>query len=303
MPTVPATRRLSPKVRRLLREHRLQARSVAGTGTGGRLTPEDVLRAAGRADGGAPRRVLASPLARRVLRDAGVDLDAAARANDGRRLTRRDADRVLDELGTVAASTSTEPRPPVDVTEIEVDASLLLAGVAALNRDFVVRHGFEVSAGVALASAVANVLVRRPDLAAAPTGTPDGGIHVGFARPGSDGAGVAVVPDAQYLTVAGLARRARDASAVATRPTVVVAMEAAAQGDLAATADLGLLTIGDPAPRRVAGVDDLGHEVVHTRPHVPIRLHRHGPTAAADGTALLEELGATIRSWALPVGP
>lgn len=48
--------RLSPAVRRLLAEHGLDPAAVAGTGEGGRITVEDVLRAAaGREQGGASR--------------------------------------------------------------------------------------------------------------------------------------------------------------------------------------------------------------------------------------------------------
>lgn len=112
MPTVPATRRLSPKVRRLLDEHGVSARSVAGTGRQGRVTPHDVLAAA--------------------------------------------------------------------------------------------------------------VLVRRPGLevAAALPPSDDGraypAVHVGFPGAYAPGGEIAVVPDVQYLTVAGLARRARVAITVAS---------------------------------------------------------------------------------------
>ena len=46
--------RLSPAVRRLLAEHRLEAAAVSGTGEGGRITVEDVLRAAAQRKHAAP---------------------------------------------------------------------------------------------------------------------------------------------------------------------------------------------------------------------------------------------------------
>lgn len=50
MPTTSPTRRLSPKVRRLLRAHDVDHRSLPGTGLAGRVTPRDVLAAAERTD-------------------------------------------------------------------------------------------------------------------------------------------------------------------------------------------------------------------------------------------------------------
>lgn len=168
MPTAQASRRLSPKVRSLLHEHRLQARAVAGTGTDGRVTTHDVLGAVAVRHGAAGGEVRASPLARR------------ARA---------------------AVERTDEPAP-----------------------------------------------------------------------------------------------------AAAHHPTAIVATEAAAQEERLERATLGLLTISDATPRRVTSVDHLGQEVVHTRPHVTVRLH-HADRATSDhATALLEELRGAIASWTLPVG-
>src|SRR5262249_7115025 len=55
---------LSPAVRRLLTEHRLDASAVPGTGVGGRITVEDVLRAAAAGAAGATSdRAAAAPAA------------------------------------------------------------------------------------------------------------------------------------------------------------------------------------------------------------------------------------------------
>lgn len=89
-PSPPA--RLSPKVRRLLRGHRLAVEHVTGTGAGGRVTPDDVRRAAA-GDASGARSRLASPLARRLLRDAGLDL--ADVSSDGSPITRAAAERAV----------------------------------------------------------------------------------------------------------------------------------------------------------------------------------------------------------------
>lgn len=322
MPHRAPAQRLSPKVRHLLQEHGLQARSVPGTGAHGRVTPHDVLGAAGVPRTRGSSGVLASPLARRVLREAGVDLASAVRANDGARLTRADAELVISELAggtdTTARGGRARPGQARTVTsEVEVDVALLLAGVAAASPQFRAHNGFDLSPDVALACAAAAVLVRRPDLevAAALPPSEDGSayppVHVGFPRPRAQGGGVAVVRDAQHLTVGGLARRARaavrgaDDTATATGlvPTVVVATDADAPDTPTGDTAIGLLTLSNPTPRHVASVDDLGNEVVRTRPHARVLLHHDDRTTSAAAEGFLEELSTTVRSWALPLGP
>jgi pyruvate dehydrogenase E2 component (dihydrolipoamide acetyltransferase) len=322
MPPTATAQRLSPKVRRLLREHGLQARALAGTGAAGRVTPHDVLGAAG-----VPRRatagcVLASPLARRLLRDGGLDATEASRENGGRRITRADAERIVSELsaGTAAGTTSGQPARAEDTVEAVVDVGRLLAALAATDRDFLSHNGFALGFDVAVASAVAAVLARRPDLAGAgaeplvEAGGTYPSVHLGFVVPQADAPSVVVVPDAQYLTVAGLARRARaavertrggePAPAGRAAPTVVVATDAVVPYGPVAPVGLGLLTVDDPTPRRVAGVDELGHEIVSTRPHTTLRLH-HAAARISDEAAasFLDEVATAVTAWSLPVGP
>jgi pyruvate dehydrogenase E2 component (dihydrolipoamide acetyltransferase) len=322
MPPTATAHRLSPKVRRLLREHGLQARALAGTGAAGRVTPHDVMGAAGVPRKATAGSVLASPLARRLLRDVGFDTTEASRANGGRRITRADAERIVSELsaGTATGATSPQPSRTENTAEAVVDVGRLLGALAATDADFLSHNGFALGFDVAVASAVAAVLARRPDLAGAAAepvveaGGPYPSVHVGFVVPQADAPSIAVVPDAQYLTVAGLARRARAAVERARRgepapagraaPTVVVATDAVAPYGPVAAAGLGLLTVDDPTPRQVASVDGLGHEVVSTRPHTTLRL-RHAATRVSDEAAasFLDEVATTVTAWSLPVGP
>jgi 2-oxoglutarate dehydrogenase E2 component (dihydrolipoamide succinyltransferase) len=69
-----ASRQLSPAVRRLLAEHGLSVGSVRGTGDGGRLTVEDVLRAAGERGAGTAPSAAASP-----PRETAVAVDGVRR--------------------------------------------------------------------------------------------------------------------------------------------------------------------------------------------------------------------------------
>ena len=321
MATVAPPHRLSPKVRRMLREHDLQARRVAGTGAGGRVTPHDVLAVAVAARGtdGTP---LASPLARRLLRDAGLDLAVAADASDRRRLTSRDAERIIAERSSdsttpgTSGATSSAAQDTVTSTEVQTDVARLLAALAAADSGFLSHNGFELTVEVAVASAVAAVLVRRPELAGSAEGT--GGasypsIHIGFVAAEARDAAPAVVPDVQYLTVAGLARRARAAAAggdgdapaqtEAVTPTLVVTTDELAPTAAPPHGGLGVLSVGVPAPLQVTGADELGHEVVRTRPHTTLRLQHDDRTPHDRATAFLEELSTAVATWSLPVGP
>jgi pyruvate/2-oxoglutarate dehydrogenase complex dihydrolipoamide acyltransferase (E2) component len=322
MPPTATTRRLSPKVRRLLREHGLHARALAGTGAAGRVTPDDVLRAAGAPGTASTGRALASPRARRLLREAGLDIAAVALAHGGRRLTGADAARIVSGRSAVPAESGAVPRggPTVRTVEAVVDAGRLVAALAASQGEVVMQDGAALEIEQVVASAAAAMLARRPEGAAATAGSAGGvgpspaGVHVGFVVSTTGGPAVVVVPNAQYLTVAGLARRARTAVERALRgrspaerpvePTVVVAREGLASRDLVAAADIGLLTVDGPTTRQVATVDALGYAVVATRPHLTLRLH-HEPTHVSEGAAAsqLHELATAIETWSLPVGP
>lgn len=250
MPSIPAARRLSPKVRRLLREHDLSAGSVTGTGTGGRITPHDVLGATG-----------------------------------GRRAT------------------------PANETALDVDVTVLLASLAAAQREFFAHHGFDLDLEVAVASAAATALAARSGLVAAgPAAAGDAGrgVVIGLQGHAQGEQPLALVPDAQYLTVAGLARRGRTAATQpvgAATPTVVVTTEREEPADaLAARVDIGWITVGQPSPQQVTSIDHLGQQAITTRSHATLRLRS---TSMARDTAadLLGAVGDTIASWTLPVGP
>lgn len=105
-PVAAAASRLSPKVRRLLREHDLDPTDIPAT-NGGRVTVSDVEqvvrdRRAGGPGAGAsqstrrPRTTVASPLVRRLLRDGGVGPHQVVATGTGGRVTREDAERAVE---------------------------------------------------------------------------------------------------------------------------------------------------------------------------------------------------------------
>lgn len=306
MSTIVRARRVSPKVRRLAREHDVQLRAVPGTGTGGRVTPRDVRRAVGGPRPTPSGAVLASPLARRLLRDAGIDLAEAARRSGDQPLTRAVAARLADELAGdgdrrsgSAATTSSSPGDGAATTgtRVEVDVAELLALVTAARPGFVARHGFELGLEVPVGAAAASVLTAR-------AGAGGGGVHLGFHSAGDDG--VRVVTDVQDLTVAGLARRSRAASSASgdgqPAPTITITTDPEPPVPaLVAGADVGVLVLGDHALREARRTDHLGHEVVRTRPHVPVRLHHDGRSSDEEAGALLTALGEAIAGWTRPV--
>jgi pyruvate dehydrogenase E2 component (dihydrolipoamide acetyltransferase) len=111
-----AGRRLSPKVRRLLRERGLEAGRVTGSGTRARITPADVLAfrpettptdhtrpLSERTHPAAPsRRVVASPLVRRLLREAGLTVAEVEGTGPAGRVTRDDVRRAGEATGPVS---------------------------------------------------------------------------------------------------------------------------------------------------------------------------------------------------------
>ncbi len=119
-------RRLSPLVRRLLAEHALDPDTVTGTGSGGRITPDDVRTAA--AEGAAaarPGRQRLSPLVKRLLREHGFDAaDLVGTGTEGRitpedvraAAQTRDAAPTAGPTSTAEAPTASAEPPPADAT-------------------------------------------------------------------------------------------------------------------------------------------------------------------------------------------
>lgn len=111
---------LSPAVRRLLSEHQLEARDVAGHGPGGKITIDDVLRHAGN---GAPRKPSAPPPAQ-AASAPGVP---AGRLVPHTRMRAQIAERMVASLLHTA---------PHVTTVFEVDLTAVLAHRARWRSDF-----------------------------------------------------------------------------------------------------------------------------------------------------------------------
>jgi pyruvate dehydrogenase E2 component (dihydrolipoamide acetyltransferase) len=102
---------LSPKVKRLLRDHDVDPRSLTGHGAGGRITPADVLDAArGRAGWTAAGPL--SPKVKRLLRDHHLDPREVTASGPGGRITPDDVTAAAEQRRSEpAAAPPAEPAP------------------------------------------------------------------------------------------------------------------------------------------------------------------------------------------------
>ena len=102
----------TPLARRMAALAGIDLAAIVGSGAHGRITRDDVRRAAGRAapaevdEGG--ERIFASPLARRMAGEAELPLEGVAGSGPGGRIVKRDIERELRQ-GAAAPSAPVEP--------------------------------------------------------------------------------------------------------------------------------------------------------------------------------------------------
>ena len=194
--------RLSPAVRRLAREHNIDVDAITGTGMGGRVTRNDVLRYLETAP--APARTPVAPAetpAAAPTAPVGAEEERAP-LTPVRRMIAEAMERSVREI-------------PHAWSMVEVDISEL---VALRNRE---RDGFRQREGVNLTylpfalKAVAGALKDNPTLNASWGGDHivlKRRIHLGIAVAAPSGLVVPVIHDADRLSIAGLAHAVDDLS-------------------------------------------------------------------------------------------
>ena len=200
-PTQDGAPRLSPAVRRLAREHSVDLGLISGTGMGGRITRDDVLRflaeplPAPSAPAAAPAPATASP----APVAAGPDEERVP-VTPVRRMI---AEAMVRSVSEIPHAWSTK----------EVDVS----GLVALRRN--VRAGFEQQEGVSLTympfviRAVVEALRKVPTMNASWAGDSivlKRRINLGLAVAAPNGLIVPVVHNADRLTISGLAHAVAD---------------------------------------------------------------------------------------------
>ena len=210
--------RMTPAVRRLLREHDLSPAQIPGTGGGGRITRDDVLgvveaiRTGATAPAPAPAASPSAPAAPRgpaPTLPAGVPIEFP----DG-------ADEVLLPMTQmrkgIAAQMTRALLAPHAYVHMEIDATALVHAREIAKREYQAREGISLSYVPFVIKAAVDALRRYPAFNAHWT---DAGllakrhIHMGVAVAVDDGLIVPVVRDVDQLSIAGLNRAIAEVAA------------------------------------------------------------------------------------------
>jgi pyruvate/2-oxoglutarate dehydrogenase complex dihydrolipoamide acyltransferase (E2) component len=229
--------RMTPAVRRLLREHGLEASQIAGTGGGGRISREDVVNyvetqrtgqpVGGQALAGAPGAA-ASPAPARPATAAGPARATAASAAAprpempaGRPVDFPDgADEVLVPMTQmrkgIAAQMTRALQAPHAYVQMEVDATRLVALRERVKGEYQAKEGISLSYVPFVVKASAEALKHHPTFNA--NWTEQGllakrRINIGVAVAVPDGLIVPVIRDADTLSIHGLNRAIADVAA------------------------------------------------------------------------------------------
>ena len=216
--------RMTPAVRRLLREHELSAAQIVGTGGGGRITREDVLKVVESIRTGAPAP---SPAAPASARRSGGHRDRPGRPGRPPRTPPpspapaagkpvafpEGADEVLVPMTRmrqgIAAQMTRALAVPHAYVHMETDASGLVRARERAKRDYQAREGISLSYVPFVIKAAVEALRAFPTFNAHWT---DQGllakrrIHMGVAVAVEDGLLVPVVRDVDQLSISGLNR-------------------------------------------------------------------------------------------------
>ena len=199
--------RMTPAVRRLLREHGLQAAQIAGTGGGGRITREDVLaHVEALRTGSTP----ASPAAAPTPTPARPATPAAAATRAGIEFP-AGSDEVLVPMTKmrrgIAAQMTRALLAPHAYVQMEVDVSRLVRLRDAQKTAYQAKEGIGLSFVPFVVKASAEALRRNPTFNANWT---DAGllarrhVNIGVAVAVDDGLIVPVIRDADLLSIHGL---------------------------------------------------------------------------------------------------
>ncbi|HEX5828063.1 MAG TPA: dihydrolipoamide acetyltransferase family protein, partial [Candidatus Limnocylindrales bacterium] len=214
--------RMTPAVRRLLREHGLEPAQIAGTGGGGRITREDVIAhveavRTGQAPAAPPAasQVPAQPAAPAAAPSAPAASSAPARAaaasTNAGIVFPAGADEVLVPMTQmrkgIAAQMTKALAAPHAYIQMEVDATRLVKLRERIRKDYQAKEGIGISYVPFVVKASAEALKRNPTFNAVWT---DQGllakrrINIGVAVAVDEGLIVPVIRDADTLSIHGL---------------------------------------------------------------------------------------------------
>jgi 2-oxoisovalerate dehydrogenase E2 component (dihydrolipoyl transacylase) len=220
-----ADARMTPAVRRLLREHGLATEQVRGTGGAGRITRDDVLAVVEQVRTGAPSTPVPTAAPTATTAPAPAQLPALGRSAPAPAAGTRvafppGADEVLVPMTQmrkgIAAQMTRALQVPHAYVHVEVDVSGLVRLRDALKRDYQAREGISLSFVPFVVKASVEALRRNPTFNA--TWTEQGlmakrRINVGVAVAVDDGLIVPVIRDVDQMSVNGINRAIADVAA------------------------------------------------------------------------------------------
>jgi len=213
-----ADARMTPAVRRLLREHGLSAEQIVGTGGGGRITRDDVLavvetiRTGGQPPAPAAAQLAAPAQAAPASSPAAPAPAARAAAPTGATVTFPEGtDEVLVPMTQmrkgIAAQMTRALMAPHAYVQMEVDVTRLMAVREGAKKGYQAKEGMSLSYVPFVVKAAAEALKRNPTFNA--HWTDDGllakrRVNIGVAVAVDDGLIVPVIRDADTLSIHGL---------------------------------------------------------------------------------------------------
>ena len=235
--------KISPVARKLAQERGIDPATISGSGPGGRITREDVLRAAETlaptAVAAAGERVKISPIARKLAQEYGIDAATIAGTGPGGRVTKDDILRVV-KASAAAPSTAALAPAPIEaqtiplagirgrvaermyeswntiprVTEVmHVDMSATVAFREAMQSQWEQQFGVRISLNDMITKAVAVALRRHPRLNATMGERAvqvHDRIHIGVAVNLDEGLIVPVVRDVDRKDLGQISRASRE---------------------------------------------------------------------------------------------
>ena len=211
--------RMTPAVRRLLREHDLEPSQIAGTGGGGRITREDVLGYVEAVRTGQKPAAPASTPTATPSQAPAARPAAAASTNAGISFP-AGADEVLVPMTQmrkgIAAQMTKALQAPHAYVQMEVDVTRLVAFREKNKRDYQAREGLSLSFVPFVVKASAEALKRNPTFNA--HWTEQGllakrRVNIGVAVAVDEGLIVPVIRDADQLSIHGLNAAIADVAA------------------------------------------------------------------------------------------
>jgi pyruvate dehydrogenase E2 component (dihydrolipoamide acetyltransferase) len=191
--------RISPKARRLAKEHAVDITKIRGTGPGGEIVAEDVMAAKGRA--AAPAPAAAAPRAASPVAPAVTSAPAELGA--------------LSSIGRIMAERTTQSwtTAPHFFVSRDVDCTELVAARKRFGPDVERARGVKLTYTDLLTAIIAQALRKHPRMNASWTGDTikaNADVNVGLAMAVTDAVVVGVLPRTDGMSLGDIAARRRE---------------------------------------------------------------------------------------------